>query len=141
MQDILLFVQHHLELAAAVAVILVLLIIIEFIKIKRGANSVSPAQAVQLINRQNAPVIDLRSNDAFLSGHIVGALSIPLADLDSKMKKIEKFKSQPIVLACATGIESQQAATTLLKHGYNPQILAGGMRAWRDAGMPLVKGS
>jgi rhodanese-related sulfurtransferase len=141
MQDILQFIQHHLMLSAALALILVVLIALEFIKIKRGARSLTPSQVVQMMNRQNTPVIDLRSFDTFLLGHIVGAVSIPMSELEAKLKKIEKFKLQPIVLVCGTGIESGRAAATLIKHGFHPQILSGGMQAWRDAEMPVVKGN
>ncbi len=109
-------------------------------KIKRGASQLSPAETVQRMNRQQTPVVDLRSDDAFASGHIVGAISIPLAELEVKLKKIEKFKSQPIILVCAAGVESQRAAALLLKKDYQPQVLAGGIRAWCEANMPLVKG-
>ncbi len=142
MQDIGLFMQHHPALIAALAVVLVLLVILEFIKIKRGANRLTPAQTVQWMNHNNAAIIDIRNYEAFSTGHIVGAISLPLADLTNteKLKKIEKFKNQPIVLVCAAGMETPRAATTLAQQGFNVQVLAGGIRAWRDAGMPLVKG-
>ena len=140
MQDILLFIQHHWALSLAFATILVFLIILEFIKIKRGSSRISPAQTTHLINHNKAIVVDLRSYEAFLSGHIVGAISLPLSALKEQVKKIEKFKSQPIVLVCATGTDSPRAATALMQQGFNVQILSGGIRAWRDAEMPVVKG-
>ena len=140
MQDILLFVQHHLALFTALAAILVVLIMIEFNKLKRSANRVSPAQATQLINHQKAVVIDIRTPDAFSSGHIIGAVSFPLSEISNKSKKFEKFKINPIIVVCNAGMESPKAAALLIKQGYRILILAGGMRAWRDAQMPIVKG-
>ncbi len=140
MQDIALFMQHHGTLTMAFAIVLLLLIIIEFIRLKRGTNQVSPAELTTLINRQNAVVVDLRAPEAYTGGHIVEAVSLPSKDVEEKYKKLEKFKSTPIVLVCATGLESQKAASILIKHGFNVFILAGGIRAWQTAEMPLVKG-
>jgi rhodanese-related sulfurtransferase len=140
MQDILLFINHHLPLFAALAIILVVLILLEFIKLKRGAIRLTPARLIQLMNHHKAVVIDIRSLDGFKTGHITNAISIPLSDLKNKMKTFEKFKSQPIVIVCATGADSPKAAVLLMQHGIQTQLLNGGMRAWRDAEMPLVKG-
>ncbi|MEO8401877.1 MAG: rhodanese-like domain-containing protein [Gammaproteobacteria bacterium] len=141
MQDIQLFIQNHLMLCLGLAIVLVILVIVEFIKIKRGGNRLTPAKMTQLINHEKAVIIDVRAQDAFLSGHIVGAISLPLSDIKNKMKKIEKFKSQPVVIICAAGTESSRAAAILTQEGFNNvQTLNGGIRAWRDAELPLVKG-
>ncbi|EKD54665.1 MAG: hypothetical protein ACD_60C00058G0001 [uncultured bacterium] len=140
MQDILLFIQHHWALAAALLVILALLMVLELIKIKRSTRSISPAQTTHLMNHNKAIVVDLRSYDTFLGGHILNAISLPLTELKDKIKKIEKFKSQPIVIVCATDAESGNAAKALTEQGFDIQILSGGIRAWREADMPLVKG-
>ena len=140
MQNILLFMQNHMALSAALVAISLLLIILEFIKLRRGTQQLTPAEAVQLFNHQNAAIIDLRSSDLFSSGHIVDSVSIPLSDLTKQPQKADKFKSRPIVLVCATGQESQRAATILNAQGLNAQILAGGIQAWRTADMPLIKG-
>ena len=140
MQDILSFIPNHLALSSLFAAVLVILIILEFIKLQRGASRLSPARVVHLMNHNKAVVIDIRSPEAFLAGHIVGAISLPLTELSQKLKKIEKFKSQPVVIACATGADSHKAATLLNQQGFQAQVLTGGMRAWRDAEMPIVKG-
>lgn len=139
MQDILLFVNHHLMLIAALAVIVVLLIMVEGVKLKRGATSLSPARLTHLINHAKAIVIDIRTPDAFLTGHVMGAISLPAAELKTGLKKIEKFKAQPIVITCATGTDSPAAATFLTAQGFQVHVLNGGIRAWREADLPLVK--
>ncbi len=140
MQDILLFAQHHALLSAALVIVLVLLTFLELIKSKQGAEQLSPALATQMINRQNAIVLDIRNTDAFSTGHIVDAVSIPLAELESKYRKLDQSKAQPIIIVCATGLESPRAASLLAKYGFNTHILAGGIRRWKEAEMPLVKG-
>lgn len=139
MQNLFLFAQHHATLSTALVIALVLLVILEFIKLKQGTQQLSPALATQMINHQNAIVLDIRNAEAFATGHIVGAISIPCAKLESKYKKLDKSKAQPILIVCATGQESSRAAHLLLKNGFNTFILAGGIRGWKEAGMPLVK--
>lgn len=140
MQDILVFAQQHSTLSAALIAVLVLLTILEFIKSKNSAHRLTPARATQMINHQNATLLDIRTKDAFTAGHIVDAISIPLAELENKYKKLEKSKAQPIIIVCETGLESARAATLLAKHGFTTHILAGGIRSWKDAEMPVVKG-
>ncbi len=140
MQDIFLFAQHHATLSTALAIALIVLAILEFLKLKHGAQQVSPAVATQMINHQNALVLDIRNTEAFASGHIVDALSIPFAELESKYKKLDKSKARPIIIACATGQESARAASLLAKQGFTSFLLAGGIRGWKEAGMPVVKG-
>lgn len=139
MQDIIVFMQQHWTLSTALLIVFVLLICLEFIKQKRGATKLSPGQVTHLINHKNAAVIDLQNTEGYNAGHIVGAVSIPLSELREKSKKIVKYKSQPIVLTCPTGLESQRIAPELQKEGYDVHILDGGIRGWKAAGLPLVK--
>ena len=139
MKDIYTFLQQHNELSIALIIVLALLFMVELLRAKLGARRVSPVEATQLINHQNAVVVDIRSQDAFYSGHILGAISLPLADLEKQYKKLEKYITQPIIIVCASGLESPRAASFLLKNGYNVLIHTGGVRAWKEADMPLVK--
>lgn len=139
MQEIILFIQHHLLLNTAFFAILFVLILLEFINQKRNAIKISPAQLTRLINDGHATVVDLRSSALFNQGHIINSLSIPAAELTESPKRLEKLKSGPIVLVCATGIDSTRIANQLLKNGVDAQILAGGIQAWSNANMPLTK--
>ncbi len=140
MQDFVVFIGHHSTLVMALVLVLGLLFILEFIKLKRGANKVTPSAAVHLMNHDKAAVVDIRNREAYLAGHIVNSISLPLNELNDKIKKIEKFKLQPILLVCATGNESSRAANQLMSQGFQVQVLSGGINAWRAADMPLVKG-
>lgn len=140
MQELFLFVQNQKLLVSILVVAVLLLTILEFIRQKKGGARVSPATAIQMINHQNAVILDIRPTDAFASGHIVDAISLPLADLESKHKKIEKYKSKPMIVACASGLESPKAASILKNHGFNVWLLSGGVRGWKEADLPLIKG-
>jgi rhodanese-related sulfurtransferase len=141
MQDIFIFIQHHWLLSIAFTIVLLALLALEFIKIKRGTLQVSPQEAILLINHENAVVVDVRALDAYINGHIINAISLPLSEIETKHKKLDKFKTNPILITCAAGLESSAAADSLTKHGFNVRVLAGGMRSWKDAEMPLVKGN
>jgi len=99
------------------------------------------AEAVQLINRQDAQVVDVRESGEFSSGHIPSARHIPAGQIAERSKELEKFKDKPIVLVCASGNRSTGAAGALKKAGFaQVYSLGGGMGAWQQAGMPVQKG-
>ncbi len=143
MQETLLFLHHHLALAIALIVIIILLAIFEYIKSKKSAACLSPVVATQMINHQNAVVLDIRNREAYAAGHIVNSISIPLSELENSHKKLESSlkisKANPIIVLCATGQESPRATELLTKNGFNTFILANGIRGWKEAEMPLIR--
>jgi rhodanese-related sulfurtransferase len=105
-----------------------------------GAGSLTAAQAVQLINRQKAVVIDVSEPDEFAAAHANGAKNVPLGQFEEKLPSTVKNKALPLVLMCAKGGRASRAEALAKKLGYeNAQALAGGLKAWRDAGMPVEK--
>lgn len=139
MQELSTFISNHLLLSIATAVTLVLLTLIEFMRAKRNTQQLSPTRVTQLINRENAAVLDIRAQEAFKKGHIIGAASLNPQDVREGSKKVEKLKSKPVIVVCETGVESQKIASHLQKQGYDAYSLAGGLRAWREAQLPCVK--
>jgi rhodanese-related sulfurtransferase len=101
---------------------------------------VGVVEAVQLINRQDAAVLDVREPGEFKSGHIPNARNIPVGVLGERTKELEKLKAKPVLLTCASGNRSATAAGSLRKAGFEQvYALAGGMGAWQQAGMPVEK--
>lgn len=141
MPDFVTFINNHLVLAYAFAAVFFGLLLVEFLRNKRLSFRVPPARAVQLINHESATVIDLRQPDDFRKGHIVNALSMSPTDILEGSKKLDKLKTKPLILVCQRGLESQKTAAFLLKQGYNVHTLAGGIGAWIDANLPLIKES
>lgn len=109
--------------------------------VRSGARGgLSAAGAVQLINREKAVVIDVCGAAEYAAAHIVGAKNVPLQDLEARLPTVVKNKALPLVIVCASGARAQRAASMAQKLGYaNTQVLAGGLKAWRDAGMPVEK--
>jgi len=104
-----------------------------------GAGRVSPAEAVHLINREKAVLIDVSEPAEYAAGHVKGARSVPLAQIDAS-NELPKNKALPLVVVCPTGTRAARAVATLKKLGFeNAQALAGGLAAWREANLPVEK--
>ncbi len=100
---------------------------------------ISATEAVQLINREKAVLIDVSESAEYAAGHAVGARNIPLAGLEGS-RELPKNKSLPIVVMCPTGTRAARAALALKKLGFaNTQVLKGGLAAWRTANLPVEK--
>lgn len=107
-----------------------------------STSSVTPAQAVMLINRQHAVLVDVRDAAELESGRIASALTIPLGELGKRIGELEKYKTRPIIVLCATGNRSAKGAGVLRKAGFAQVFnLDGGIKSWKSAGQPLVGGT
>jgi len=101
---------------------------------------IAPAAAIQLINREKAVVVDVCEATEFAQGHIVGSKNIPLGELEAKLAQAVKNKALPLVLVCQTGARSARAVAMAKKLGYEQaQSLAGGLKAWKAANLPVEK--
>lgn len=133
------FIINHWALCSALAVVLLFIFVNELLTQKNRAKSLSPSAAIRMINHENAIVVDLRDPETFRTGHIIDAVCSPADDF--AQKRMEKYKTKPIILVCARGIQSATVATKLRNQGFTqPMVLAGGIAAWQAASLPLVKG-
>jgi len=106
----------------------------------RRGTQVSVLEAVQLINRRDATVLDVRDAGEFGAGHVVSARHIPESQVADRMKELEKFKARPVIVACRSGSRGAVIADTLRRQGFEEAVaLQGGMAAWVQAGMPVEK--
>jgi len=107
----------------------------------RVSNEVGAIDAVQLINRRDALVLDVRDTGDYAAGHIVGAKHIPEAQLADRIKELEKHRTRPIVVSCRTGSRAPSVSGMLRKKGFAEAVaLRGGIAAWQQASLPLEKG-
>ena len=105
-----------------------------------GAAEVGAMEAVQLINRKDAVMVDLREPGEFSAGHAPNARNIPQGQLDKRLGELEKFKNRPIILVCQTGSRSHTATAQLKKAGLGEVlVLSGGINAWQQANLPVEK--
>jgi rhodanese-related sulfurtransferase len=105
-----------------------------------SAGALTASAAVQLINREKAVVVDVCSAEEFAAGHVVGAKNVPLGELESRLPGMVKNKALPVILVCASGMRSSRAVAIAKKLGYEQaQSLGGGLKAWKDANLPVEK--
>jgi rhodanese-related sulfurtransferase len=134
------FVQNNIWLLLIAVVSGAVLIWPWVAKRVSGAKEVGPLEAVQLINRKDAVVLDVREPGEFAGGHIAGARNFPLAALEKRAPDLARFKSRPMLIMCATGTRSHAAFGALKRFGFGEvYVLAGGMNAWQQASLPVEK--
>lgn len=105
-----------------------------------AAGSLSASGAVQLINRDKAVVIDVSEAEEFATGHVGGAKNLPLNQLEDMLPAAVKNKALPLILVCPTGARANRAVAMAKKLGYEQaQCLAGGLKSWKEANLPLEK--
>lgn len=105
-----------------------------------GVPEVGALQAVQLLNRKDAVMIDVREPAEFSGGHAPQAKNIPVAQLEKRIGELEKFKNRPAVVICQSGARSHAATAILRKAGFaEVYVLAGGVGAWLQANLPVEK--
>jgi rhodanese-related sulfurtransferase len=105
-----------------------------------GAPGLSPTQAVLLINREKANVVDVRSADEFATGHLIGSRHVAMENISADLAKTVTDKKRPLILVCASGMRSQKAQRIAQQLGYeNVHSLGGGLKIWQEANLPLEK--
>jgi rhodanese-related sulfurtransferase len=101
---------------------------------------VGTLNATQLINRQNAVLLDVREAKEYAAGHLPDAMHIPLSELGGRGTELAKLTSRPVIAYCERGQRSRAAGSVLAKLGFAEVYqLTGGFRAWKDAGLPVEK--
>ncbi len=137
MDQVFTFIGNHPYLCGAFVLLLALFIHNEM---RRGGRSVSVQQLVELVNRENALVLDVRDRREYDSGHIVNAVNIPFSALNSRLDELSKHKERAIVVSCKMGQHSGTAGVLLRKHGFQNVVrLKGGLAEWRNQSLPMVK--
>jgi rhodanese-related sulfurtransferase len=109
---------------------------------RQAGKPLSPMLATQLINRENAILIDVREASEFTTAHIAGSRNIPLKELETRIEELAGDKEKPLLFICASGIRAGQACARLKKQGFgNLNTLDGGLDAWQRAGLPCNRGN
>lgn len=133
------FIRNNI-LLIAVAVVSGAMLIWPLVRRGTGGPWVTPAEATQLINRQDAIMLDVREPAEYGAGHILGARNVPLARLEAGAGELAKRKDKPLVVYCESGNRAVKAAAALKKQGFtHVASLSGGLGAWQQAGLPVEK--
>ena len=134
------FVLNNWYLFVALAIILMMLFAGNIGQMTRGIKEINCSRAVQLMNHDNAVVLDVGEAKEYQVGHIPGAINLPAASLASRLSELEKHKSKPVIVNCQSSQRAQKSAITLSKNGFSTVYqLAGGMNAWKRDNLPVEK--
>jgi len=135
------FAGRHPFLSLALAGLTLAILWTELSRLARGFKALRPAELTALMNRDNALLVDLSPAADFEKGHIAGAKNIAPSQFDPEHKQLAKARDLPVVVACRTGQASLAAAARLRKAGFTRVYwLDGGVAAWQQADLPLVRG-
>lgn len=139
MQQFIEFFGNNLALFAALAAVIVLLIANEVHGSLTGGKRLSALEAVRMINDREPVIVDLRPVADYKKGHLLNAINLPVAKLDEKVGELGKDKSRPVLLYCALGGSSGEAAAKLRKLGYTEAYpIRGGLNAWLQNNLPVT---
>ncbi len=135
------FASQSPMLSLALVGLTIAILYAEIARFFTGYKTVNSTGLTSLINHEDAQVFDVSAIADFEKGHIAGAKNIVLSQVSPDNKLLAKAKDQPVVLVCRTGMQSADAAKKLVKAGFAKIFwLDGGVAAWQQADLPLVKG-
>jgi rhodanese-related sulfurtransferase len=131
------FLAQQWLLVSALLAVIVMLILHEA---RKGGPSLSPQQAINVVNTEQGVFVDLRDAAEYRKSHIVNALNIPAAKLPERMVELDKYRDKAIVLVCKMGQQSSAAGKQLKAAKYDKVYkMSGGMMEWNNLQLPTVK--
>ena len=137
MEQLIEFTMNHWVLVLSFTLVAGLLL---FNLSQGNKHSLEPSAATDLINHQEAVVVDVRPAADFHKGHIINAINIPSNGFANQMGVLNKYKDKPIIVSCRSGAQSSSACQQLKKAGYEQVYnLKGGILAWQNANLPITR--
>ena len=134
------FAGNHPYLVAAVVLMIAVVIVSEMRARIQALGAVSTNDAIRLMN-QHALVIDVRAPAQYQTGHIAEARNLERKTLAASVDSLKKYREKPLIAYCDTGMDGSAAARELAKLGFQKVFhLRGGLNAWRQENLPLVRG-
>ena len=105
-----------------------------------GISEVGNVRLTHLMNREDASVLDVRETKDMAGTKIIGSIHVPLSQLKERVTSLSFDKAKPVVVYDARGQRATIAGSDLKAAGYTQLYsLAGGFKAWSDAGLPVEK--
>ncbi|WP_366518706.1 rhodanese-like domain-containing protein [uncultured Gilliamella sp.] len=139
--EIIPFIKNHLLLSLGWIVLFIAIIVLTVKSKLSKVKIINNAQAINMINKLDAVIIDIRSADSFKKGHITQSHNIlPIDIKNANAKTIDKFKENLIILVDENGLSSSSIGELLVKQGFlNVYTLKDGIAGWNGENLPLVK--
>lgn len=134
------FFTNNIVLFAALGIIIALILRLEIKRAMSGTQNVTPAQAVQLINKEDALILDIREDNELAQGSIRGSKHYALSVLKQRLDELKQYADKPVIAYCKLGNRSNEACNILRQNNFtNVVSLKGGIEAWKTENLPVVK--
>ncbi len=104
--------------------------------------SITPVESMKFLGHDTTVVfLDVRTTKEYASetGHLLGAILIPVDSLETRLLELDPYKSKTIIAYCSSGVRSSRAQKILTKHGFHALSMLGGMSRWHKEALPIVK--
>ena len=135
-----LFLEFLAQQWILVAALLAAIGMLVFHESRKAGPSLTPQQAINLVNAEQGVFLDVRDGGDFKQGHIADALHIPAAKVPDRLAELDKHRDRPIVIVCKMGQQAGVAGKQLRAAGYNKVYkMAGGMLEWGNLQLPTVR--
>lgn len=141
-QEITQFVSRNMLLSLVWIALLVAVVVMTFKGLLSKSKVIARSQAITLINKEEAVVVDLRSREDFRKGHIIDSINLTPSEIkDNNLGELEKHKQKPIIIVSGSGMESGKPAEQLAQHGFEKVfVLKDGIAGWAGENLPLARG-
>ncbi|MGG4609110.1 rhodanese-like domain-containing protein [Providencia sp. Me31A] len=141
-QEIMQFVSRNMLLSLVWVALLVAVVVMTFKGLFSKTKVIARSQAITLINKEEAVIVDLRSRDDFRKGHIIDSINLTPSEIkDNNLGELEKHKQKPVIIVSANGMESGKPAEQLVQHGFEKVfVLKEGIAGWAGENLPLARG-
>ena len=107
---------------------------------KKNITEISPQDAAAKLNSGEAVIVDVRDRDEWDEGHIPRATHMSRGTIELDIEEKVPEANTMVICHCGGGGRSALAAESLQKMGYkNLRSMAGGLKAWKAAGLPTTK--
>lgn len=139
LQQLLEFFGNHTILFVGLGVSVALLIANEVHGAVTGGKKLSATEVVRMINDREPLIVDLRPVADYKKGHLINAINVPLAKIEERVSEFGKDLARPVIVYCALGGSSGEAAAKLRKLGFTETYpLRGGLNAWMQSSLPVT---
>lgn len=103
----------------------------------RGIRNLEPYHARDMVDKQDAVILDVRSREDWEAARIPESRHMPLIQMANRINELEEIKGKSVILSCRSGRTSAKACLLLKKHGYDAYNLKGGLAGWASHKYPL----
>lgn len=104
--------------------------------------SITPIESIEFLGHDTTIVfLDVRTTKEYASetGHLHGAILIPVDSLENRLPELDPYKSKTIIAYCRTGVRSVRAQKILAEHGFHALSMLGGITRWNKEDLPVEK--